>query len=97
MCIELLFVFVKGKPEVHLRRTVNRSKDYYTYDKKKVKSDQVADILRSAGLSFGNPYYIIKQGKVCSSFLAPSYLVIIVSFISFADYTADTRYCSRQA
>uniref|UniRef100_A0A672SCG3 Structural maintenance of chromosomes protein n=1 Tax=Sinocyclocheilus grahami TaxID=75366 RepID=A0A672SCG3_SINGR len=53
------------KEEVSLRRVIGAKKDQYFLDKKMVTKNDVMNLLESAGFSRSNPYYIVKQGKVC--------------------------------
>lgn len=53
------------KDEVYLRRVIGSKKDQYFLNKKIVTRNDVMNLLESAGFSRSNPYYIVKQGKVC--------------------------------
>ena len=53
------------KEEVSLRRVIGSKKDQYFLDKKNVTKTDVMNLLESAGFSRSNPYYIVKQGRVC--------------------------------
>ena len=48
-----------------IRRVIGFKKDQYFLDKKNVTKTDVMNLLESAGFSRSNPYYIVKQGKVC--------------------------------
>lgn len=60
-----LFFFQIDKDEVYLRRVIGSKKDQYFLNKKIVTRNDVMNLLESAGFSRSNPYYIVKQGKVC--------------------------------
>lgn len=51
--------------EIYLRRVIGAKKDQYFLNKKVVPRSEVMNLLESAGFSNSNPYYIVKQGKVC--------------------------------
>lgn len=44
---------------------IGSKKDQYFLNKKIVTRNDVMNLLESAGFSRSNPYYIVKQGKVC--------------------------------
>lgn len=68
MCSFFVFFFAKiEKDEVSLRRVIGAKKDQYFLDKKVVTKTDVMNLLESAGFSRSNPYYIVKQGRVCTT------------------------------
>lgn len=67
MCSFLIFFAKIEKDEVSLRRVIGAKKDQYFLDKKVVTKTDVMNLLESAGFSRSNPYYIVKQGRVCTT------------------------------
>ena len=57
---------------------IGSKKDQYFLDKKNVTKADVMNLLESAGFSRSNPYYIVKQGRVCIFLLIASYDVLVV-------------------
>ena len=62
------------KEEVYLRRVIGSKKDQYFLNKRIVTRNDVMNLLESAGFSRSNPYYIVKQGKVCFMMYVLCYL-----------------------
>ena len=61
----LLLFFQDEGDELRLRREITSKTDIYFLNSEVVTKDEVLDTLQAAGLSKTNPYYIIKQGRVC--------------------------------
>lgn len=51
---------------MRLRREITSKTDVFFLNSEVVTKDEVLDTLQAAGLSKINPYYIIKQGRVCN-------------------------------
>ncbi|CCW60184.1 unnamed protein product [Phytomonas sp. EM1] len=50
--------------EVRIRRTVGLKQDEFRVNDRKFSSNEVHQLLESAGFSSSNPYYIVEQGKI---------------------------------
>lgn len=69
--------FPVDSTEVRLRRNIGLTKADYYLNGKHISSDDVMNLLESAGFSRSNPYYIVQQGKVHHSFY--SLLCVLIS------------------
>ncbi|ELP89408.1 structural maintenance of chromosome protein, putative [Entamoeba invadens IP1] len=58
--------FMVEKDEVSVKRCIGLQKDEYFLNDKKVKKEEVMNLLESAGFSRSNPYYIVQQNRVNS-------------------------------
>ncbi|KAL7714094.1 RecF/RecN/SMC N terminal domain containing protein [Entamoeba marina] len=58
--------FMIEKDEVSIRRCIGIKKDEYFLNDKRVKKEEVMNLLESAGFSRSNPYYIVQQNRVNS-------------------------------
>lgn len=66
-----------------LRRVIGPKKDQYFLNKKLVTRVEVTNLLETAGFSQCNPYYIVKQGKVCGSSISNVFLLTLRQFKPF--------------
>ncbi|KAK4904416.1 Structural maintenance of chromosomes protein 3 [Elasticomyces elasticus] len=51
-------------PEVILRRTIGQKKDEYSLNRKSTMRQEATNMLKTAGFSTSNPYYIVPQGRI---------------------------------
>ncbi|KAK5673774.1 Structural maintenance of chromosomes protein 3, partial [Elasticomyces elasticus] len=56
--------FSTDTAEVILRRTIGQKKDEYSFNRKNTTRQEAVNMLKTAGFSTSNPYYIVSQGRI---------------------------------
>ncbi|KAK3616424.1 Structural maintenance of chromosomes protein 3 [Elasticomyces elasticus] len=56
--------FPTDTPEVILRCTIGQKKDEYSLNRKNTTRQEAMNMLKTAGFSTSNPYYIVPQGRI---------------------------------
>ncbi|KAK3613215.1 Structural maintenance of chromosomes protein 3, partial [Elasticomyces elasticus] len=56
--------FSTDTAEVILRRTIGQKKDEYSLNRKNTTRQEAVNVLKTAGFSTSNPYYIVSQGRI---------------------------------
>lgn len=58
-------MFQMEQPEISLKRVLTAMKDEYFLNDKLSQRNEIMSVFESGGFSYSNPYYIVRQGKVC--------------------------------